>query len=190
MNFNDVICLYLKEYLTDEQFEQYFYSNMEYAESTVEENIYLEIISINFSLREDCISLRTQLKTYAETKIPDIYEKINDSYVESLVESDDNNEIVNILRTRYAKKPLVKIACETVENNKEIISIIINSLNFPQFCGNNWNAVNDLIYDVILPRKLIFTGWRSFKERLPEDAKFIEKIFSKVDTKACLISYE
>lgn len=190
MNFNEVICLYLREYLTDKQFEHYFYKNMKEAEIVVDENTYLNIISTNFNLKEECISLRFQLKQYAEKEVAEIYDKINDSYIELLVQSNDNNEIVNILKTRYMKKPLVKIACSTIKNNKEIISIIKQLLNFPKFCGNNWDAINDLIYDVILPERVIFTGWRSFEEHFPEDAVFIKKIFNKVDTNRCSISYE
>lgn len=190
MNFNEVICFYLNGYLTDEQFERYFYNNMENTETDVDENIYLEIISTNFSQKQECISLRFQLKQYAEKEVPRIYSKINDSYVELLTQSNDNNEIINLLKTRYIKKPLVKIDCGTIKNSKEIISTIKHSLNFPEFCGNNWNAINDLIYDVILPQKVIFIGWKLFEERFPEDAEFIKKIFDKLDTNNCSITYE
>lgn len=190
MNFNEVICLYLNGYLTDEQFEHYFYNNMEDAEKVVDENIYLEIISTNFSQKEECISLRFQLKQYVEKEVSEIYGNISDSYVESLTQSNDNNEIINLLKTRYMKKPLVKIDCRRIKNSKEIISTIKHSLNFPEFCGNNWNAINDLIYDVILPEKVIFIGWKAFEERFSEDADFIKKIFDKLDTNNCSIIYE
>lgn len=190
MNFNEVICLYLNEYLTDEQFEHYFYNNMEDAESVVDENTYLEIISTNFNSKEACISLRFQLQKYAEKEVMEIYSKISDSYVELLVQSNDHNEIVDILKNRYVKKSLVKIDCSTIKNNKEIISTVKHSLNFPDFCGDNWDAINDLIYDVILPEKVIFLGWRLFEERFPKDADCIKKIFDKVNRNNCLISYK
>lgn len=190
MNFNEVICLYLNEYLTDDQFEHYFYDNMEEAESVIDEKIYLDIISTNFNLKEECISLRFQLRQYAEEKVAEIYDKISDSYVELLVQSNDNNEIIKILKNRYMKKPLVKIDCNKIIKNKEIILVIKQSLNFPEFCGNNWNAINDLICDVILPEKVVFTGWKSFEQHFPQDADFIKKIFNKVDVENCSVSYE
>ncbi|MGL4393733.1 MAG: barstar family protein [Brevinema sp.] len=190
MNYNEVICLYLKEYLSDEQFEQYFYNNMDEFEEYLGENTYLEIVSTNFSSKEERIRLQTQLKQYILTDFPEIYDKISDAYVELLIQSNDRNEILEILKNKYVKKQLITIDCSQINNNKEIIQTIKMALDFPDFCGNNWNAIEDLIYDVILPEKIIFSAWNTFKAKFPEDANFIKKIFNKIDVNNSLVSFD
>lgn len=190
MNYNEVICLYLKKYLSDKQFEQYFYNNMNRFKKHLNEKTYLEIISTNFSSKEERINLKTKLKQYILTDFPEIYNKISDAYVELLIQSNDRNEILEVLKNRYAKKQLITIDCSQINNNKEIIQIIKEALDFPDFCGNNWDAIEDLIYDVVLPEKIIFSGWNTFKRKFPDDADFIKKFFNKIDVKDSIISFD
>ena len=102
----------------------------------------------------------------------------------------DYNKKATSIHYYFGNAVLVKIDCNKIIKNKEIILVIKQSLNFPEFCGNNWNAINDLICDVILPEKVVFTGWKSFEQHFPEDADFIKKIFNKVDVENCSVSYE
>jgi hypothetical protein len=190
MNYNEVVCLYLKEYLSDEQFEQYFYNNIEEFETNLDESTYLEIVSTNFSSKEERIRLQTQLKQYIISDFPEIYDKISDAYIELLIQSNESNEILEILKKKYVKKQLITIDCSQAKNSKEIIQIIKVALEFPVFCGDNWNAIEDLIYDVVLPEKISFSSWSTFNKNFPEDAAFIKKIFNQVDIENSLVSFD
>ena len=47
------ICLYLKKYISDKQFERIFYQDIDDFKSILEENIYWKILSSNFNKKID-----------------------------------------------------------------------------------------------------------------------------------------
>lgn len=53
MNCINTICLYLKKYLTDEQFENIFYDYIEDFQNSLEEDMYLNVLSTNFSSKQE-----------------------------------------------------------------------------------------------------------------------------------------
>jgi len=53
------ICLYLKKYISDKQFERIFYKDIDDFKSILEENIYWKILFSNFNKKEDIISMNT-----------------------------------------------------------------------------------------------------------------------------------
>lgn len=68
MNCINTICLYLKKYLTDEQFENIFYDYIEDFQNSLEEDMYLNVLSTNFSSKQEKISLETELYNYVLEK--------------------------------------------------------------------------------------------------------------------------
>ena len=56
MDCNAIICLYLKGYISDEQFENIFYDYIDDFQNTVEADIYLNILFTNLSRKEEKIS--------------------------------------------------------------------------------------------------------------------------------------
>ena len=44
-----------------------------------------------------------------------------------------------------------------------------SSSHYPKHCANNWDAIEDFIYDVVLPKKIVLQNWDSIKEKLPQD---------------------
>jgi len=101
MNCIDIICLYVKKYLSEEQFQNIFYDYMDNFQNELEEDIYLSILSTNFSSKEEIISLKTELYNFVLKSYTLIYNKINDSYVEHLVDSKKGDVVVEILKKRY-----------------------------------------------------------------------------------------
>ena len=47
-----------------------------------------------------------------------------------------------------------------INTRSELIDAIKHALQYPHFCGDNWDAIEDLIYDIVLPQKLILHNWR------------------------------
>lgn len=85
MDCINTICLYLKKYISDEQFENIFYDNIEHFQNVLEEDIYLDILSTNFSSKQKMISLETELHNYVLDNYNFVYENINDAYVERIM---------------------------------------------------------------------------------------------------------
>lgn len=53
MDCMKTICLYLKKYISDEQFETIFYDYLEDFQNALEEDIYLGVLFTNLSRKEE-----------------------------------------------------------------------------------------------------------------------------------------
>lgn len=189
LEYNEVICLYLKDYLSDEQFEEYFYNNITEFEEHLEEDIYLEIISTNFNLKEEKINLKTKLKKYILDNFFILYDNINDAHIENLIQSGIEGYVIEILRGRYSRRDLVSMDCSNIKNQSELIHLIKETLKFPEFCGNNWNAIQDLIYDINLPKKIVLSNWDAIEKQLPKDSILARRIFDSIDENYCIVLF-
>lgn len=38
-------------------------------------------------------------------------------------------------------------------------------------CGHSWDAINDYIFDVALPRRICFKGWSHIEKNISNDAE-------------------
>ena len=114
MNCINTICLYLKKYLTDEQFENIFYDYIEDFQNSLEEDMYLNVLSTNFSSKQEKISLETELYNYVLENYDSVYENINDAYVERIIDSNKEDIVVEILKNKYQKREEVDIDCSMI----------------------------------------------------------------------------
>ncbi|AYZ73343.1 barnase inhibitor [Fusobacterium necrophorum] len=190
MKYIRIICLYLKKYISDKQFENIFYQDIDGFKNILEEDIYWNILSSNFNKKEDIISINTYLYNYVLKNYKLIYDEISDAYIENLIKSNENNIVIGILKKRYEQKKEVLINCYEINNKLELIYSIKKALNFPQHCGSNWNAIEDFIYDIILPKKIILYNWNNIKEKLPQDAIILTRILDKINPIYCTILYD
>ena len=145
------ICLYLKKYISDEQFENVFYDYIEDFQKQLEEDMYLNVLSTNFSSKQEKISLETELHNYVLEYYDSMYKNINDAYIERIIASDKEDIVVKILKIRYRKREKVDIDCSMISTRAELIDAIKQALQYPDFCGDNWDAIEDLMYDIVLP---------------------------------------
>jgi len=65
-----------------------------------------------------------------------------------------------------------------------------SSSHYPKHCANNWDAIEDFIYDVVLPKKIVLQNWDSIKEKLPQDTIILKKILDKINSKYSTVLYE
>ena len=65
-----------------------------------------------------------------------------------------------------------------------------SSSHYPKHCANNWDAIEDFIYDVVLPKKIVLQNWDSIKEKLPQDTIILKEILDKINSKYSTVSYE
>lgn len=179
----------MRKYISDEQFESIFFDYINDFQNILEESIFLDILTTNLSLKEEKISLETELCNYVLKNYGELYETVNDSYVEYLIESDKKDNVVEILKKKYEKKDEVEIDGGVISTQLELINALKQALEYPQSCGNNWNAIEDLIYDIILPQKLIFCHWSELEKKLPQDVAILKTILEKNIDDRCMIIY-
>lgn len=187
MNCIEIICLYLKRYLSENQFQEIFYDNINDFENVLQEDIYLNILSTNFESKERRITLETELRDYVLEHYSLVYDNINDAYIERCIDSNKGNVVVEILKKKYERKEEVSINCDKISKRSELICSVKNALEYPRFCGDNWDAIQDLIFDIILPKKLIFYNWDSVEEKLPEDTAILKSILDKACHECCIV---
>lgn len=183
------ICLYLKKYLSDEQFQNIFNSYMEEFQNFLEEEIYLEIVFTSFSSKQEKIDLEIELHNYILKNYSSVYESINDAYIERIIDLDNDDIVVNILKKKYEKREVVDIDCSLIKLPSELIEAIKQALQYPKFCGKSWDAVEDLIFDVIFPEKLILHNWYEVEKKLPQDAKILKTLLDKNSKGRCVVVY-
>ncbi|WP_314347335.1 barstar family protein [Fusobacterium massiliense] len=189
MKYIRTICLYLKKYISDKQFENIFYQDIDSFQNALEEEVYWNILSANFNKKEDIITINTYLYNYMLKNYKSIYDEISDAYIENLINSNEDNVVIDILKKRYEQKEEVFINFYNINNKLELILSIKKALNLPQHCGNNWDAIEDFIYDTILPKKIILHNWNNIKEKFSQDAIILRRILNKINPKYCTVLY-
>ena len=140
-------------------------------------------------LHELDISLETELYNYVLENYDSVYENINDAYVERIIDSNKEDIVVEILKNKYQKREEVDIDCSMINTRSELIDAIKHALQYPHFCGDNWDAIEDLIYDIVLPQKLILHNWREVEKKLPQDTAILKSILDKYNNGRCVVIY-
>lgn len=189
MNCIEMICFYLKKYISDQQFENIFYDYNEDFKKSLDENIYLDVLSTDFNSKQEKISLETELRNYVLENYNSVYDDINDAYIELMLDSNKDGTVVELLKEIYQKNEQVDIDCSMINTQSDLIDAIKQALKYPNFCGNNWNAIEDLIYDIIFPRKLILNNWVEVEKKLPKDAVILKSLLDKYSSGRCKIIY-
>lgn len=184
-----IICFYLKNYISDEQFENIFYDKINDFQDCLDEGVYLDILSTNLSSKEEKISLETELCNFILKNYRELYENINDAYVERMIVAEKEDTVMKILKNKYEKREEVDIDCSIINTRLELIEAVKQALQYPQFCGNNWSAVEDLIYDIIFPNKLVFSNWCLIERKLPQDTAILKAILDRNSNGRCVIIY-
>ncbi len=72
------------------------------------------------------------------------------------------------------RKLLVEIDGSEVTSPFELHCALATALEFPNFYGNNWDALWDAITGLIeMPQRLRLRGWSTLESRLPEDSRLL-----------------
>lgn len=190
MDYIKMICLYLKKYISDEQFENCFFDNLNGFENCLENDIYINVLSADFNSKEERINIQTELREYVLKNYKSIYENINDAYVERILDDDKEDIAVKILRENNRKREVVDIDCNMINTQLELIRAIKQALQYPQFSGNTWDAIEDLAYDIVFPQKLIFHNWNGMEKKLSQDTYILKSILDRNNYGRCIIVYD
>lgn len=96
-----------------------------------------------------------------------------DSFKEEVMETA-KMELMEITNTR-----LKSIDMGQIVSNNHMHQLFWEKLRFPEFYGENWDALWDGITGLVeMPKKLVLYNWEIFENKLPEDAKKLRNIVS------------
>lgn len=177
------IALFVHDELTSTQFTDIFFESTElFAHGNVKnilgENLYYDIIDTNFNVKEQCITIKTKMADFLKEKYSSLYDIISDSYVEKIVEKNNNDILTKILAKRYIKPQVAVINFSGVASSKEFILKIRDTLDFPLSC-TNWDSINDMIYDVMFPKKIILKNCGDVSRTFSGDFENLEDLLKK-----------
>lgn len=185
-----VIALYVKDYINEEQFIDIFLSNLSDFEAALNNDIFYSIIETNFTRKEERLTLDAKLISYISEYHHIALKDISDSYVENLIEEGENPVLCSILSEAYVQKDEVTVDCSNINTRAGLMKVLISKLDFPKSCSN-WDAINDMLYDVLLPKKIIIINWDILRTRLPDDAiKLKEMLNKEINICKCGITVE
>jgi len=79
------------------------------------------------------------------------------------------------------------IDLSNINSKKDLHLTFKNHLSFPEFYGENWDALWDAINGLVeMPNVLTLNGWNNFENRFPEDSKILKEIiedYNNIDSK-------
>ncbi|MBC1917088.1 barstar family protein [Listeria seeligeri] len=90
-----------------------------------------------------------------------------------------------------SREQVVIINLNNVTNKNELQVLLKDSLDFPEFYGENWDAFWDTITCLVeLPEKIIFEQWSVFANLLPEEAIKLTSILEAFNTEYPMLKCE
>ncbi|WPC43913.1 barstar family protein [Clostridium sp. JS66] len=149
------------------------------------------MISTNYSDNREVASLKNKLQKYLLSNNYDEFNKINDSYVEKLiddVETDDN--IIKILKQKYGQKDKVEINCRNINSLIELHEVLKEKLGFSQYYVMNWYALREFLKETLLPKMLIFNGWSHLNDIMPNETEKLKEILVECVSNECKVIYK
>ena len=177
----EIIGLFVEEYLTPEQFTDIFFDRIDEFHITLGDNLFYCFIDTNFNSKEQYISIKSKLTNFLKENHPQVFDNINDSYVEKIVAENNDDIVTRILAEKYISKELAVIECSGINSAKELIIRVRDSLGFPLSC-TNWDAIYDMIYDVLYPKKIIFLNSSTAKNIFAKEFRIIEDILDRANS--------
>ena len=105
MDIIEIIALYVKDYVSEKEFENWVYSHSKEIENQVDEELYLDLISSSYTNKNEVISLKNKLITLLNENYKNYYETINDAFIERKISENTHEELwENIKKSMKEKK--------------------------------------------------------------------------------------
>jgi ribonuclease inhibitor len=82
------------------------------------------------------------------------------------------------------------INLKEINNKEELQNLLSTTFGFPDWYGSNWDAFFDLITDtdlIKMPDRLIFTGFKDFSGKLPEEAQLLQQCLFDMKEKTFIV---
>ncbi|NFI94305.1 hypothetical protein FC961_07900 [Clostridium botulinum] len=187
----EVIGLFTKDYLSNREFEEWVYGNDEELNKLFSDTIYYEVISTNYNDNKEVATLKNKLQEYLLSNNYDEFNKINDGYVEKVIDDvKTNDEIINILKQKYGQKDKVEINCSNINSLTELHKVLKEKLEFSQYYVMNWHALREFLEGTLMPKILIFNGWSHLNDSMPNEAEKLKEILVESISNECKVIYK
>lgn len=102
--FIEIICLYLKSYISIDVFIDYIYKNMDEVEMMLSEDVLLELISVNPIDKVSVEKIIVMLNELVKSRYLNEYNLINDTYIDNIINSNRNDFVAIYLREKINEK--------------------------------------------------------------------------------------
>ncbi len=80
-----------------------------------------------------------------------------------------------------SRAPLIEIDLQAIASPEELHSLLMRSLSFPGWYGENWDAFWDVITGLVeMPLAIKFIGWHDFSQRLPREANLLKECLAQM----------
>lgn len=172
---NEIIIYFIKDYIMKDIFEKWIYEKQE-LESFLGKELYLDVITVDFSRKDEVIHLKNILKKYLlEERKLDI-DEINDAYCERIFNSPDIEQIIEKLDG--AEKGIYKllfgefvypeyheevsIDLTNIKTEKELMSVISRGIGIYRF-PMQWKWFSEYLADIDLPVNIKILGIDNIK---------------------------
>lgn len=191
MKVIEIIGLYTKDYLSNREFEEWVYDNDDELNRLFSNTIYYEMIWTNYGDNREVASFKNKLQEYLLSNNYDEFNKIDDSYVEKLIDdvgTDDN--IIKILKQKYGQKDKVEINCRNINSLTELHKVLKEKLGFSQYYVMNWDALREFLEETLLPKMLIFNGWSHLNDIMPNETEKLKEILVECVLNECKVIYK
>ncbi len=177
----EILCLFVKNYLSNSEFEQWLYQNIEDLKNELYDNynLYYEIISTNYDNKVEVITLKNVMENYLSQKYNDKLSNIGSGFIDLVINSESEDPIINIIKKKYSRKDEVEFNCLNINTVEELHLDIKKKFRFSEYYGLNWNALRDFLIETELPRQIIFNGWNYLLKKMPEDCMILETILEE-----------
>ncbi|GMU65859.1 MAG: hypothetical protein AMXMBFR36_21330 [Acidobacteriota bacterium] len=75
------------------------------------------------------------------------------------------------------RREVLVLDVSRVQTREELHELIYRGLEFPSYCGMNWDAFDECIRDVALPRSVEIKGLSILGSVLPRETKLLRQCF-------------
>lgn len=191
-----VICFYLHEDISDEDFQTYvhnYWGNLEYR---LPDDLFSALLWTKFSSKEERITLQTQLRSFIRKHHASIERETNDAFMERFLASNQDctnphNIMVAAMLKKYQEPPdKTTLDCSNIQNERDLRCAIRQAFNFPANCGDSWQAMNDYWGEKPLPKKISVLGIRSFQKKHADFYTSLLTFLDKIDPQQCIVHWD
>jgi hypothetical protein len=198
----EIIIFFVKEYINKDVFEKWVYEKTD-LESFLGSELYLDVISVDFSKKEEVIHLKNNLKRFiTDEKLINI-DEINDGYCEKffnqlnvlqLINRMDNSEkqVYELLLHEFVYpvyREEVIIDLINIRTEKELMRAMSRGLGMYRF-PMEWKWFGEYLKDCELPTKIMIKGIDNIKRNFSGCYYLIKDVLGKVcEDRGCSVDY-
>ena len=174
------MALFVKGYISEEDFVNFAYENDDLFENLLDTDTYQAILDYSSLDKESKNTMYSEIEKYLAEADIDVFNSIQDAYVERIIDSDRTDFWAEYLRKKNAKEKEIVIDCALASDGWQLRKLVKNKLGLDDTCcGDSWDAIDDLIFEAKYPEKLVLKNWNNACKNMSEDAKRLSEILTK-----------